>query len=237
MCNWLIRPWNSSTDQRIQIHMPVASRRETKFPDKCCISCRLFSPCFPESQLNQGMSYRWDFVSLLLQRGDGMVLSDKWSQQRNEGAIKECRQDDFWAPKSPNFLAVLFKAENWQALLLHVVRGTSSSFCLFFSPCLHGCFIPVGRTVQMSWLPASSNSRMFIDARSLIYFVLYFEGGVKKANSISGAKSELLSCTWGSAINQGLQHLLYCRVQFEDQIHYYLPPPLLLLLQRKGQEN
>lgn len=59
-----------------------------------------------------------------------------------------------------------------------------------------------------------------LEALFILCFIL--EGGVKKANNISGAKSELLSCTSGSAINQALQHLLYCRVQFKDQISYYL---------------
>jgi len=58
-----------------------------------------------------------------------------------------------------------------------------------------------------------------LEALFILCFIL--EGGVKKANNISGAKSEL-SCTSGSAINQALQHLLYCRVQFKDQIHCYL---------------
>lgn len=48
-----------------------------------------------------------------------------------------------------------------------------------------------------------------LEALFILCFIL--EGGVKKANNISGAKSELLSCTSGSAINQALQHLLYCK--------------------------
>lgn len=63
--------------------------------------------------------------------------------------------------------------------------GASSS--LF--PSLYGCFIPVGRTVQMSWPAASSNGGKFTEAGSFIYFVFYFGRWSKEGWLVSGAKS------------------------------------------------
>lgn len=92
----------------------------------------------------------------------------------------------------------------------------------FFFPACMGVLYQWGE--QSKWvgcLPVqTAGSLLMLEALFILCFIL--EGGVKKANNISGAKSELLPCTSGSAINQALQHLLYCRVQFKDQICYYL---------------
>lgn len=72
---------------RIQTHVPLLSRRETKIPENCCIYVKIFfSPCFPESQLKlqRGMG----FVYLFSQMDNCMVLSDKCSKKIR--VIKEC---------------------------------------------------------------------------------------------------------------------------------------------------
>lgn len=147
-----------------------------------------------------------------------MVLSDKCSKIRKLKSYRRVQAMLFLKTESKISCYIVQIGK----LARHSFTCSHRGLLAFFFPACMGVLYQWGEQSKLvGCLPVqTAGSSLMLGALFILCFIL--EGGVKKANNISGAKSELLSCTSGSAINQALQHLLSCRVRFKDQIHYYL---------------